>query len=585
MAIATDPTVEQPPQPPPERRLEPTVRRGSRRGARWEGLAIFVLFAGAYFALGYRTTIEDDVIVFDSLDRLARAYMAFWNDPPKLAAIGFAFPPLTTIAFLPLAIVKPLASSLVALPLLSALFSAGTMVVLNVTFRRCEMPALMRYALLLAFGLNPLWLFYAGNGTGDAVYLFFLAFGVMCFVNWYCTEGAIHLMGAGTALALAAMTRYGLLVWAVVTAFLVAAALARRGADRDEVEGSVITYAAPAFYAVALWTLFNALIVDSPFGWLKPSDSTLAVNSDQFVGNGDTDFGNVMEHMLEVVAGVAPLAFLMIVLLVAAFLLKRDDLALWLAGLIALSMVLVVGAAVIDGDLSKIALRAGLPVALTALFGAAWLYRAANGLRLGVFAVTLAFLLLALPLTWTQMKDYPFQNQEQAFTRALFGSEDQAGTSSRGGFTVGIEEERAMAARIKRLVGEDENAVLTDNAQTYSVILLTGRPQIFFDRVDEGDDGWAEALASPEGEVRYMLIAARTPTDLIRERYPEAADGTSMRFTPVYATRRYLLVRVRPSRPATRRGAGAGAGRGPTQTDTPTQAPERPPTSTTPSTP
>lgn len=548
----------------------PATTRSARRRARAESLAIFVLFAAVYGALGYRSTITDHVIVFDSLDRLARAYMVFWNSPPKLAAVGFVFPPMTTLVYLPLAIVKPLATSLVALPVLSALFAAGTMVVLNLTFRRCTLPAPMRYALLLAFGANPLWIFYAGNGTGDTVYLFFLAFGVMAFINWYCTEEVIHLMGAGTALGIASLTRYGLLSWTLLTALLVAAALARRGADREEAEGSVITYAAPTVYAVALWTLFNAVIVSSPFGWLRPSGTTLAVNSVRSTSPGSAGFIDVISHTLTLVASVAPLAFVVLFFLVIAFALKRDDLALWLAGLVALSIALVLVAAVFSDDISKIVLRAALPVALTALFGGAWIYRASNGLRVGVFALTLGFLLVSLPLTWHQMQRYPYQNQEQAFVRSLFSGKDQNGALSRGGFTTGIREESAMAARIKRLVGGRRDAVLTDNAQTYAIVLLSGRPDIFLDRVDKGDSGWRRVLAAPEGRVRYMLLATGAGGDLIRMRYPQAAEGSSARFVPVYRTGRYVLVRVRA---AARRGRARRSGAPAVQNATPTRTP------------
>ena len=41
------------------------------------------------------------------------------------------------------------------------------------------------------------------------------------------------------------------------------------------------------------------------------------------------------------------------------------------------------------------------------------------------------------------------------------------------------------------------NSILTDNAQTYAVIMLTGEPEIFFDRVDKSDGPWKEAARRP----------------------------------------------------------------------------------------
>ncbi|MCW2966308.1 MAG: hypothetical protein JWM71_80, partial [Solirubrobacteraceae bacterium] len=122
---------------------------------------MFVVVAVFYGYIGYRTTIGSHVVVFDALDRLARSYLVWHNDPPKLAAVGFVFPPITTMSLLPFAVVKPFATSLVALPVASAMFAAGTIVVLDRTLARCDIVPLLRYPLLAAFGLNPFWLFYA----------------------------------------------------------------------------------------------------------------------------------------------------------------------------------------------------------------------------------------------------------------------------------------------------------------------------------------------------------------------------------------------------------------------------------------
>src|SRR5690606_36661685 len=220
------------------------------------------------------------VVVFDALNRLTNAYLVWWNDPPKLAAIGFLFPPLTTLVFLPVTIVKPVATSLVALPLLTAIAAATAMVWLDRTLARCEMPAMRRLPLLAAFGLNPLWLFYAGNGMSEALYLALLAIALYAFVSWYETTEPRYLFAAGFAIALLVMTRYAFSFWALIMAVLIGVALARRRSAPHEIEGSVIALAAPVVYALALSTLFNGLIVVAPLGWVLDQDtSTAAVNS------------------------------------------------------------------------------------------------------------------------------------------------------------------------------------------------------------------------------------------------------------------------------------------------------------------
>ena len=85
-------------------RTPSTSPRRSPRRAGSSSLLLFVVAAGVYFYVGYQTVVEDGVVVFDALDRLTRAYMVWHNEPPKLAAIGFVFPPLTTMVFLPFTI-------------------------------------------------------------------------------------------------------------------------------------------------------------------------------------------------------------------------------------------------------------------------------------------------------------------------------------------------------------------------------------------------------------------------------------------------------------------------------------------------
>mgnify|MGYP001309437061 CR=1 FL=1 len=514
------------------------------------GLVLFAVFAAVYFWIGYRVTIDGHVVVFDALNRLTNAYLVWWNDPPKLAAIGFLFPPLTTIALLPLTIVKPVATSLVALPLATALAAAAAMVWLDRTLARCEMPALMRLPLLAAFGLNPLWVFYAGNGMSEALYLALLAVTLYAFVSWYETSEPRYLFAAGFTIALLVLTRYSFGFWAVVMAVLIGVALARRGAGGHEIEGSIVAFAAPVVYAVAVWILFNGLIVGDPLGWVLDQDqSSLAVNGTGVDVGGALSLEQVSERLLELNVAVFPLAFAVVPALVIAFVTQRNDMALWLASFLVLGIVVMGGHAILSEDEILLTLRDAMPMALTALVGAAWIYRSSNGLRTIVWLATLALLIVNLFTAWDGMRNYPFQSLEQAFTRTVFTGESQEGRSSRGGFTVGIDPEAQMAQYVKEHV-RTRRAILTDNAQTFGVILLTGRPQLFFDRIDEGDGTWTEIVDDPWGEVEYVLAATSAGSaDRVLARYPGLADGTEAGMTVVARTDRYVLARVAERRP------------------------------------
>lgn len=513
-------------------------------------LGMFVLVAIFYGWVGYRTTVDSHVVVFDALDRLSRSYLVWHNDPPKLAAIGFVFPPITTIALLPFALVKPFATSLVALPVASAVFASATIVMLDRTLARCEIMPMLRIPMLAAFGLNPFWLFYAGNGMSEVVYAFFLAFTLYSFVSWYATTEPRFLIAAGFGLSLLVLVRYAFIIWAALVALLIGVALIRRAARRIEVEGSVIAFAAPIVYVLGLWILFNALIIGDPFGWITDTaNSAQAINSTGINNSGSLGLDDVAKRLFQLAIAVFPLGLIAVPALVMAFVTQRNDMALWLASFIVLGMVIIGVHAYASDDQSLLTLRDSMPMYITAFVGAGWLYRSFVGFRLVIFAATTVILLLGMFTAWRGMKNYPFQSLEQAFTRALFSGDDQEGTSSRGGFTVGIASEARMADYINTRIPQKKNSILADDAQTFGVILLSGRPQNIFDRIDKGDSKFRQVLESPYGKVDYMLLTTNARSaDIIRERYPTAADGQVPGLQPVFRTPRYALLKVSPTR-------------------------------------
>ena len=564
-------TIARPPQPPaPEPVAEHHVQAVRARAhfahvaeeiapPRWiEGLVLLLIAAGVYFWLGYRTIVDDGVVVFDALDRLTRAYLAWHNDPPKLAAIGFVFPPLTTVVFLPFTLVKPLATSLVALPLASALFGGWMVVAMNRLLARCSMPGPQRWLLLAAFALNPLVLFYAGNGMSEVVYLALLTVSLYGFASWFLTNQPRFLVAAGLAFSLLVLLRYSFAVWAVVIAVMMGIGLNRRGAGNDETEGTLVTFLAPLIYALSVWVLFNWLIVGDPLRWLS-SSGAFAVNAPQADAAGNVGLLDVLERSGQLTLGVFALGIAVIPALLFAAIAKRDEMSLWLA-VLALTGVVVIGAnAMIEQDLNALAMRNALPILIVCMAGAAWLYRILPHLRIVVWLAALAGLLLTAVGSWHAMQRYPFQGQEQAFVRALKSGAAQSATNSIGGFRVGVTPEQEMASSINANVG-GRSTILADNAQTFGVILLSGRPQMFFDRVDRGDGTFERVVVRPHGRVTYMLMAKQVSGDLIRRRYPTVPSRVAAGLTPVSETERYLLLKVPTRDPRRPQSAGAGSG-------------------------
>lgn len=504
----------------------------------WESLLVFVLFTGAYAWFGYWLVVEKHVVGFETLDRLNRGLMIWHNEPPKLSAIGFDYPPLATLAVAPLAIFRGLASSLAIVPLASAVYGALTMVSLNTLMRRATIIAPLRAAVLVSLGLNPLVVLYAANGARHFIWISLLVIAIGAIVAWFITADVRFVMVSGLAFSLAALAGYSSLIWFAFAALLIGGILARLGADGTEVEGTVVGFASPVVYVVALWTAFNLLLLKDPFNWITQS-------SDGAGSGGLQDFTalQIARATGELVLYSAPIAIVVLPALIFTGLARSNPLATWLAVLLMVAIAIPPGAILLGLTDSPMNMRNGLPILLIAVIGAIWLARSSAGGNGLVVAALIVGLLASLPWTFEAMKTYRYQNLEGAFANAVSTRQSQEGARTLDGETIGIVSEQAMSEYISTNI-DGESSILTDNAQTYAVMLLTGSPDIFFDRVDRSDGPWQQAAKDPARHVDYLLLSTDTSDDLLSKLYPEAADGSDPLLPVVYRTERYVLVSV-----------------------------------------
>ncbi len=509
--------------------------------------------------------------------------MVWYNDPPKLAAIGFSLPPIGTFVMVPFAVFRGLVTSGLAIPLSSAVFGALALTSINRMFAMADMARGARLLVVLLIGINPMWAFYSMNGTGDAAYLFFVAFALYCIIGWGRNGSARYLIGAGLAMSLACLTDYQFIAWSFFLAFLIAWSLNSNGRSKDEAEGSTIAYLAPVGYALGLWIFFNAIVLGNPFEWVSLAGNSTPVNAIASSAPGFDLFdaiGNALRIQLIFPATLVAIPLLFF----ARGGGERNSLSIGFALLIILSILYAVIGAAIQGSVDSIELSDALPGMLAGIAGFAWVYLSAPGMRGLAWGGLILLSVLALPLAWLQMQNYPHQNLEQAFTRAISTNEDQEGTGSRGGYQVGIAPESEMASFINDQ-SIPKNEILTDNSRTYGVISLTGHPDLFFDRVDKGDEVWRQTLDNPQDNVEFMLVEDND-ADLILDRYPGALDGDVPFLEPVVQNERYTLLRVTDSTATgttTLGGAGSGSGTNPnTVPDQSGNIGSAPPVSTTP---
>lgn len=509
---------------------------GSHRLENWLVFGVTVL---AYGAIGLWLVTKLHVVSFESLDRLNRALMALHNDPPKLTAIGFDYPPLSVLVLTPFAIFSDMARSLVALPISSAIFAGVAAISLNSLLRRCRIPGPFRLGVLAALAVNPLVILYSSTGSSQIVWISLMLAGVSSVVKWFVTAQIRYILIAGITFSIASVAGYGTLVWALLAAILIGVVLQRHGARQAEVEGTVIGFASPVVYVIVLWTVFNAVILHNPLAWLNRS-----VSGGEKVGGAFQDrLLDVGQDLGQVILATSPLTIIVVPLLVIAMFRRRDEMAGWLAVCIVAALVLPAVAVLVRADDSHILMRDGLPVLVLTVAGACWLVRSLeSGHAPGALIVILG-LLGSAAFSFSQMSDYPHQNLESSFVQAIKTGDSQEGEITAAGQQVGILSEQAMAGYIRRNITA-RGSILTDNSQTFAVMLLTGTPELFFDRVDRGDGAWFKAARSPGPKVRYLLLTRSTTDDRLSQIYPAAATGSDPALPAVFTTDRYVLVSV-----------------------------------------
>jgi hypothetical protein len=289
--------------------------------------------------------------------------------------------------------------------------------------------------------------------------------------------------------------------------------------------------------------VFSALIVGQPFGWFNGGHAAAVDTSG--VSAVPVTLLHALHETFTLAWSSAPLSLLVIPVLLGAALIKRSELAAWMAAFSLLALLSPATEALLYHDATQIQLDKGLPLLMMSVYGAAVLYKSFQTLRPLIALALIAGLAGSVALVWHGMSTFPYQNLEQAFHRAITTGRSQEGTVSRGGIGVGISSELAMAQYIDTHV-HAKKSVLTDNSQTYAVILLTGHAGLFHTRIDHGDTPWLRAVKHPPASVKYMLVAQDASGDLIRQTYPHASTGQTVGLTVAYSDPRYTLLSVSP---------------------------------------
>lgn len=226
------------------------------------------LTGGVYLGLVYHSTIGD------AAAREANAFYVFFSNDPHLAAIGFVWNPLTSVAEMPLILLKgvwpALTADAFAANVMSSLFMAAACYQLLRLMEDLRIGRLARWALLALFALNPMILYYGANGMSEALFIFTLLATTRRLMAWLDHGATRDLVIAGVWLGLAYADRNEAALAAALSTAVVLVVSYRRGAGtvrhrRMAAATDAIIYCAPFALSFVGWAATSWIIVGHPF--------------------------------------------------------------------------------------------------------------------------------------------------------------------------------------------------------------------------------------------------------------------------------------------------------------------------------
>jgi hypothetical protein len=236
---------------------------------RKEGRIIFILSSIANFSLVYLLNFVWHIGNSDALSRTANAFYVLYSREPHLAAVGFVWPPLPSILQLPLLpITKALGWVTLSGNIVSALFGAGCLVMMNKLLVNLKFPALVRWILVGLLQFHPYTWYLFSAGMAEPIFLFFVLATLSGMNDLPRTMRSWVVVGL--SLCAAFYVRYEALAMVVGVALAVIVHLWKQSTGwKEKTEGWLISILLPAVYGIVMWVFFNWSLMGDPLYFLR----------------------------------------------------------------------------------------------------------------------------------------------------------------------------------------------------------------------------------------------------------------------------------------------------------------------------
>ncbi len=334
MTLTSDPPVSQPARPvavprPEPVRTPPTGR--SRVSGRAEALAVTGVSFVAYFIVAMLLDFKYHSFEGDAVARMANGFYVLHSRDPHLAAVGFVWNPLSSVADLPLLAFNSwfpvLASHNVAGTLMSALAMAGASYQLWALLRDWRVSAAPRLILTAFFALNPMVLYFGGNGMSEALYLFCMLSATRYLNRWLQRSDLKSLVYAAFALGFGYLERTEPIAAAALAVPIVLLVTFTRSSGTRRVRiwaglTDVTLLVLPIVTAFVGWATVSYVITGAPFQQFtsKYGNSTLLAKSQQL----PTTMHERLVHEVKAITYMAPLLVAIVVIAIAVAVIRRN---------------------------------------------------------------------------------------------------------------------------------------------------------------------------------------------------------------------------------------------------------------------
>lgn len=476
----------------------------------------------------------------DALSRTYSALATIYSEYPKLTTLGFVWPPLPALLQLPLVVFKPLAFYGFAGMIVTSLFGAATLVIMDRLYRYHGFGRWHRLGLGLLFALNPFILYYSVNGMSEIVFVFFFAIALYYFVIWNGVNQWRHVAMMAIAVGFSFYARYDAMALAGALFLAIVLSMPRRG-ERAAItmEGTLLSYTTVIGYSIGLWVFLNWLFMHDPFFFYQSEYSNFYVTrfmseSPDVIALQESVLATIL-YLVEKMFRLSPI-FVVLAPCLGLLGLVRRHATLVLTVLVSLAVPVFQVYMFRQGTtfgFDRFYISA-IPAAfvLYALFVNSMNSIAPN-LKTMLPPVLLAALLASTGLTMQLMYQEGTSTPEGTLLRAVLSWQPI--------------DNYALDAEVASYTQShvEGREVLADSAYADRIILFTQDPKLF---VQTSDQDFQDVLRDPVGKVTYILTVSPdfSGFNAVADRYPSLwSKGTPFaRLEKDFGT--YRLYRVIP---------------------------------------